>query len=214
MIHLPILETCPKIDKLLKMSAEEACNILSNDPDTYTEALYKFVMDSITTQIKPTTINTIEDLALLLDGNEEGYETYNGLSIDVPQFCQERKWVLCYPYSDDCIEFRGYIYDELSAWNGGHYKFYGKGEYYLLDEREEIYKKSKEPIVTSHNKNDADLIAKWDDPKSKYVWEYVVTNPNIPHAYFDLIDPDNSDDIWARACIMDFSNILTSSKNN
>ena len=106
-------------------------------------------------------VKKLNDLAKLLDGNSNGNELDNDYNIDVEDICRKNKWVICFPYSDDCIEFRGYIDDELGAWDGGSYKFYKKGEFYPDEDNENTYHKTEYDEVKESNKHECDLIAKW-----------------------------------------------------
>ena len=202
-------------NKIAEQGAKTFFDNINNLWEDYAYDIRNMVLDEIYGYIKPSKIDTIEDLAKLLNGNSYDNELDNRNNIDVEKICKENKWVICFPYSDDCIEFKGYIDDELGAWDGGYYKFYKKGDFYLVDEYEETYKKVKSDTVIGSNESDCDIKVIWEDVEfdkdtnKKYIWNYIVKNQNLPHAYFDIIDEDTDvDEVWAKCCVIDCSSIL------
>lgn len=208
------------IDLLIKQYNNKLLDIIANYPEEINTLLLDALKNTVMDNIKPREIKTIHDLAKLLDNNDYSNELKNEYNIDVEDICRKNKWIICFPYSDDCFESRGYIDEELGAWNGGFYKICKKGDFYLDDENEETYKKAKSDILIQVGDLDVDydISIKWCDGKiyqnnQKYVWDIIVENDNLPHAYFNIIDKDSEDEyeaneIWAKCCIIDCSSIL------
>ena len=85
------------------------------------------MLNEIAKKIKPEKIETIQDLAQLLNENEYGYELHNENNINIEALCKEKNWIVVFPYSDDNVELRGAIDDEIGAWDGTILKFVKKG---------------------------------------------------------------------------------------
>ena len=177
----------------------------------HTEIL-EALCDTVKAQIKPEKIDTIEDLAQLLNNNSNGSELNNESNIDVEDLCLKNKWVILFPYSDDNIEIRGFIDDELGAWDGGYFKLIKKGDFYKDYDEENTYHKAEYDSLIRTDEDDCDVIAKWcDDTLDKVVnkrriWNYEVASDKYPYAYFYIHDEDeDADEIWARCIIFDLS---------
>ena len=164
-------------------------------------------MEYLYDNIKPREINTIQDLAKLLNHNWHTNELANPYDIDVQKICQKNKWVILFPYFDDNLEIRGYIVDEISAWGGGGFKLVKKGEFYQDPDDDEIYRKTKSNSIISTDE-DPHIFMNWCDRDHKpYTW-YIDTD-YTDVAYFEILDEESEDDdIWARCCIIDCSNIF------
>ena len=131
----------------------------------------------------------------------------NIYNINVEKICKERKWIILFPYSDDNIEIRGYIYDEIGAYEETNFKLIKKGDFYQDDEDDEIYRKAKTNMLISVLKSEAHIFMKWEpENHQEYIWYIDTDYSNV--AYFDIIDKDCDDKIWSRCCIIDCSNIL------
>ena len=184
----------------------ECYTYLNNNPKLASQ-LWDDTLEYLYDNIKPSEINTIYDLAKLLNHNWNGEELKNPYDIDVEKLCKENKWVVLFPYSDDNLEIRGYIDDELSAWGGGEFKFVKKGEYYQDPDDDEIYRKAKNNELVGCCE-DPHIFMKWCDIEHKpYTW-YINTD-YTDVAYFEILDEDSDkDEIWARCCVIDCSNIL------
>ena len=55
----------------------------------------------------------MEEFAKSLDGREMGREIGKELTKEEEQLAKENRWVVVFGHSDDCIELRGFIHDEL-----------------------------------------------------------------------------------------------------
>lgn len=187
---------------------EECYNYLNNNP-MLSSKLWDDTLEYIFANIKPREINTIQDLAKLLNNNWNGDELKNPYGIDVEQLCKEKKWVILFPYSDDNLEIRGYVWGELGAYDGGNFKFVKKGEFYQDpdDDDDELYRKAKSNKLVGCE-DDPHIFMKWCDEKHKpYTW-YIDTD-YTDAVYFNILDEDSEEDeIWAHCLIIDCSSIL------
>lgn len=198
---------------LMKLRNNEADSLLNeideliNDNINIENILLTDTIDYIKALVKPREINTIEDLAKLLNHNWYCDELKNPYNIDIERLCKENKWVILFPYSDDNLEIRGYINDEFGAYNGGEFKLIKKGEFYQDPEDDEIYRKAKYNELV-YSEEDPHIFMKWCDEEHKpYIW-YINTD-YTDVAYFEILDEDTDEDaIWARCCVIDCSKIL------
>ena len=185
----------------------EDCYNYLIDNQEYKLKLWNDTLEYIKSNIKPREINTIQDLAKLLNNNYNDDELKNPYDIDVKKLCKEKKWVVLFPYSDDNLEIRGYIDDELGAWNGGNFKLIKKGEFYQDPEDDEIYRKAKGNELIGCEE-DPHISMSWCNDNCKpYTWFIESDYSNV--AYFDILDEDSDEgEIWAHCCVIDCSNIL------
>ena len=199
-------------DGISKYGAQIFFDNVNNLWEDYEQTIKEYVLNEIFKHIKPSKIETIEDLAKLLNGNENGNELDNYLNIDVEDICRKNKWVICFPYSDDNFESRGIIDEEVGAWDGGYYKFVKKGDFYPDEDSDNTYHKAEYDTVISVSSHD--VSAEWCNDKvhkangKKYIWDYIVNNEKLPCAYFDIVDEDtDEDEIWAKCCVIDLSSL-------
>ena len=185
----------------------EMNNLDGNELEKQKTKLWEDTKEYVLANLKPREINTIDDLAKLLNNNEYLNELKNIYNINVEKICKERKWIILFPYSDDNIEIRGYIYDEIGAYEETNFKLIKKGDFYQDDEDDEIYRKAKTNMLISVLKSEAHIFMKWEpENHQEYIWYIDTDYSNV--AYFDIIDKDCDDKIWSRCCIIDCSNIL------
>jgi len=210
---------CEQILFDLRYNKITECYKYLNENPQLQSKLWDDTLEYLFKKIKPSKIDTIEDLAKLLDNNDYYGELNNEYNIDVEDICRKNKWIICFPYSDDCFEVRGYIDDELGAYNGSWYKIYKEGDFYPDEEEDNTYHKAEQNMIREVScEAGCDIKANWCNEKiyqnnQKYVWDIIVENENLPHAYFNIIDKDSEDDyesneIWAKCCIIDCSKIL------
>lgn len=86
---------------------------------------------------------TKEQLALLLDGNEYRDE----MTKEQEQIAKENNLLVLFGSSDDNLEMRGAVYDEIGAWDGGEYALVLEGEMYADGVEENTYHKAKGNFV-------------------------------------------------------------------
>jgi len=114
-----------------------------------------------------------EELAIKLDGREYGEE----ITPQEEAFAKENRLVVVFGASDDLMEIRGIVYDELSAWGG-------TSGYFVVDG---LLKSACEcddcPYYLNLMKCAHEVKALWN--KEGYSWIY---ETNIPHATFDILE--------------------------
>ena len=212
------------LEQLKTKNVTDCYNYLNNNSHLSSK-LWDDMLECLFHRIKPREINNINDLAKLLDGNSNSEELSNPYNIDVEDICRKNKWIILFPYSDDNLEVRGYIDDEIGAWDGTKIMLYKKGEFYPEDLDDELYKKASNDTICSieddyfynnevkNGRLGVDM--QWCPNDQPYTWylnvEYYkkdIDNKPIV-AYFDIVDEDDDEDnTWARCCIIDCSNIL------
>jgi hypothetical protein len=114
-----------------------------------------------------------EELAALLNGIE-----YDGVTKEHTAIAKENGLVIVYGASDDLMEFRGAICDELSAFNGTRV---------FLSEKGLIVNRCKDedcPYHMDELKKGVRLYAKWHD-QGNPCWTY---ETKIPYEMFRMFD--------------------------
>jgi len=126
-----------------------------------------------------------EQLARLLEGREYREETTDELEI----LAKANGLVIIFGASDDLMEVRGAIYDELNCCNGGEFGVIKKGDVYDWEDDEagtEISVIAKEDqiqscVIAAKNKIEAILAPKEIDAS----WIY---KTELPHAKFNVME--------------------------
>ena len=207
------------LEQLKNKNVTDCYNYLNNNPNLASK-LWDDTLECLYHNIKPTEINTITDLAKLLDGNEYGHELHNDLLKDIGGFCKDRNWLIVFPYSDDNVELRGAYNDELGAYDGTILRFVKAGDFYMDGEDEECYHKASENMFVAVNEHEIDEIKKsignwldyngliiealWEpDGLPDYAWAYHALG-NVDYAEFDIIEDG---ELWARCMIIDLNKI-------
>ena len=192
--------------EICKQGSKDFFDMLNNCWEEYSDEIKTLILDDVFSQLKPEKIETIEDLAKLLNGNKYCDELKNPYNLDVEKICKDNKWIILFPYSDDCLEVRGYIDDEIGAWDDTNYKIVKKGEFYEDRNEDNTYHKATKDGLL-HTEEDPHIFMKWCPEDKSYIW-YIESNyPNV--AYFDIDEEDvDENKIWARCCIIDCSEIL------
>lgn len=188
---------------------KEITELNDNELEQFKTCLFNDTLEYIKSLIKPKEVNNIYDLAKLLNNNSYYNELDNPYNIDIEEICKKNKWIILFPYSDDNLEIRGYINDEVGSYDGRDYYLIKKGDFYKDYEEENTYHKSlRDDIVEALDKSEAHIFVKWCNDKYKpYIW-YIDTD-YTDVAYFDILDEDSEDhEIWAHCCVIDCSNIF------
>jgi len=199
------------VDWFIQKYQNKTIDVIENNPEEISEMLYDALKETVLQKTKPQEINTIQDLAKLLDGNYNGEELKNPYNINVEELCKKNKWVVLFPYSDDNLEARGYIDDEIGAWDGIKALIYKKGEFYPEDLDEETFKKASSDMICVIDDNmiyEAEIEdgrigidMQWCPDDQPYTW--YMTSKYEDVAYFNIVDEDDDDDTtWARCCII------------
>jgi len=200
-------------ENIEKYGAEVFYDSIKNCWDEWSDEIQKTILEDIYKEIKPREINTIEDLAKLLNDNICGNELDNPYNIDVKEICKQNKWIVCFPYSDDNFEVRGWLDDELGAYDCEYYKFVKTGDFYQDFDEDNTYHKATCNMIVESDAKECDIEVKWEY-NDDYIWYYEVMNKNCPCEYFDIID-DNDDEedskTWARCCVIDLSKLYENS---
>lgn len=115
-----------------------------------------------------------EEFAKLFNGREYGEE----LSKQDEAQLKAHGMVAVFGYSDDNVEFKGAIDDEIGAYGGALIHFTKKGHFVNDEHRQRI------------EELECDLEIKIDIPVNEidahfYPWKF---NTDIPHATFDIMD--------------------------
>ena len=207
------------LEQLKNKNVTDCYNYLNNNPNLASK-LWDDTLEYLYHNIKPTEINTITDLAKLLDGNEYGNELDNDVIDNIEKFCAERNWLIVHPYSDDNVELRGAYYDEFGAWDGTTLRFVKAGDFYMDIDDEECYHKASKNIFVPVNDAEVKEIGKsagnWADyngliiealwePEGlpDYAWAYHALG-NVDYAEFDIL---SDGELWARCMIIDLNKI-------
>jgi len=198
-----------------KNGANKYYNLVSCNWHNFENQFKEAILSEIKNNIKPSKIESIDDLAKLLDGNECYYELQNEYKINVEELCKNNNWVIIFGAGDDLIEFRGFIDDEDGAWDGTLMKLVKPGDFYLDDEYEETYKKSKEykfvPIkedelntIKNNNYKDACIIEQLWCPKDLDAsWQ--VNVKGVPFARFNIMEDDT---LYCQGAIIDLNQLI------
>jgi len=222
-----IVKDTISIDKWIEANIEKygANNFYNalNDNSNYTlkDDILETIKKIVHEKIKPTKIETIHDLAKLLNGNECGNELGNDLLRDIEGFCKERNWLIVFPYSDDNVELRGAIDDEISAWDGTTIRFVKSGDFYMDEDDYECYHKASKNMFITVNSHEIDEIknkynnwldynglvieALWEpEHLPDYSWAYHALG-NIDYAEFDIFEDGEP---YSRGMIINLNKIL------
>ena len=120
---------------------------------------------------------TKEQFAQMLDGREHGEE----ITIEEIAIAREHGLVVVFGASDDLMEFRGAIDDELDVYNGGTAYLTGSGLFENKCEDEDcLYAKAEMEKCSS-------IEAVWHDASPSPLWTF---ETDIPHAIFGVIEDD------------------------
>ena len=191
---------------------------LNNNWDKYSEEVKKLIIGDVFSKIKPEKIETIYDLAKLLNENTIGHELANPYNINVKQLCKEKGWAIFFPWSDDDLEICGVIDDEIDIYGGATIKFVNKGDFYLNDYNNygnigALYKKAFEPLfVQISNAEGNDILSHalivdsiWDPEYDDIMWDIQTNSKNA--ASFNILGDyrKSGSNVWARCLIIDMN---------
>ena len=117
------------------------------------------------------------------------------------QIAKENGLIVIFGASDDLVEFRGAIYDELDAYEGTHFIIATPGTEIPVDEDEETYRKAKkleaipieEESLTKKNRYEA----VWSPDELDCSW---LIKTDLPHSIFDIMEDD---ELYCRGIIIE-----------
>lgn len=121
---------------------------------------------------------TVESLAAMLNGREYGRSI---VTKEESQLAKAAGLVIVHGASDDLMEFRGAIYDEVGYYNGGTARVDAKG---LLPDRFSIEDDSELEGYFARLPHAKSIDAIWA-AEAGYSWTYRTT---IPHATFEIVE--------------------------
>lgn len=120
-----------------------------------------------------------KSLAAQLNGIE--YPPYHHITKELAQQAKEAGLVIVYGQSDDLMEFRGAIEDELGAYDGTTAYVDTKG---LLPERDSIDNDDELKDYFDRKPKSVAIEQLWCEEED-YSWTYMT---EIPHETFDILD--------------------------
>jgi hypothetical protein len=142
-----------------------------------------------------------ETLAEMINGRSYRNEIYK----EEEQIAKESGLVVIFGASDDLIEFRGAIYDEIGAYEGTHFTIATPGTEIPIDEDEETYRKAKEleaiPIEKENPTKKNMFEAVWCPNEPKCSW---LIKTDLPHSTFDIMEDD---ELYCRGIIIEVSTL-------
>lgn len=142
---------------------------------------------------------TKEELAARLNGREYGSEITKAEEVEA----KEAGLVVVFGYSDDNVELRGVINDEIGAYEGVTFRVDSKG---ILQAWEE-FKDNAETEAEFQNyfsrkaSGSKEIKAVWCPPGTGMSWAY---ETEIPHATFDVMEDG---EVYCRGIVFAISDI-------
>ena len=122
----------------------------------------------------------------------------NELTSEEEQIAKDSGLVVIYGYSDDNVELRGAINDEVGAYNGTEFYINKDG---VLPECECICE-CRKCCVTDYREEIGDEIIA--TAKEEYTW-FIETK--LPHATFEVFDDENDGEKFCRGIVVDLDDL-------
>lgn len=138
---------------------------------------------------------TKEELAVFLDGNEYGRE----VSAGDDKTARESGLVVIFGASDDLVEFRGAIHDEIDAYGGRAFKIDRKG---VLPSFEQVAGRGEDECEDYFDRKPhaQSVEAIWSDNEG-YCWTF---KTDIPHAEFEIVEEGEK---FCRGIVIDMTDL-------
>lgn len=129
---------------------------------------------------------TKEQFAALITGNEYLEE----MTREQETVAKDNNLLVLFGQSDDLLEMRGVIHDEVGAFEGGDYALVLDGELYADDEEENAYHKAKGnivmPLSDDYNNDDNPRLISVDwCPENNPALSWCIFS-NMPYASFTI----------------------------
>jgi hypothetical protein len=124
---------------------------------------------------------TKEELAAQFNGRQMGDE----ITKEEQSAAKKNGLVIVFGYSDDNIELRGAIEDEVGGGDGTVIRVTAKGVAPKWDDFEEKTKEDAKAYFDAQNQPGGEIEAVWGD--GEYSWQF---KTSIPHAAFDIMEDD------------------------
>ena len=77
-----------------KQGAKNFFDNLNNNWEEYADGIKTMILDDVFSQLKPEKIETIRDLARLLNDNNYLDELKNPYNLDIDKICKDNKWII------------------------------------------------------------------------------------------------------------------------
>lgn len=144
---------------------------------------------------------TKEQLAAQLNEREYSEE----ITREEESLARNNGLIVIFGASDDLLEFRGAVHEELGAYGGTTtYLIQKKGKWEAINEDElEEYKETLEELGLSSHLLTHEITARWaprvDD--HHYSWEIVA---KVPHAHFDIMEDE---EFYCRGIVLDIKDL-------
>jgi hypothetical protein len=126
-----------------------------------------------------------ETLAELINGRS--YR--NEMNKQEELIAEESGLIVIFGASDDLIEFRGAIYDEIDAYDGTDFIIATPGTEISVDENEETYRKAKELEAVSIEERSSTkknrFSALWSPEELECSW---LIKTDLPHVSFNIME--------------------------
>lgn len=152
---------------------------------------------------------TKEQLAELLNGNEYRDE----MTKEQEQVAKQNNLLVLFGSSDDLLEMRGAINDEIGSYDGGEYALALDGELYADDEEENTYHKAIGnevlPISDEYDNDDNPRLirAEWcPDDQPALSWRI---SSNMPYTTFTI---KKNGEPYCKGIIIDIDDIISNNK--
>lgn len=123
---------------------------------------------------------TKEQLAEMLNGRQYGDET----TPEIERLAKENGLCIAFGASDDLLEFRGTVYDEVGAWGGTV-----------------VYLSKKGNVKEESKPGRAEVSASWLPKEPAATW---LVKASIPFAPFDIFEDC---ELYCRGCVFNFKPI-------
>ncbi len=148
-----------------------------------------------------------ETLAELINGRAYRNEMHK----EEEQIAKESGLVIIFGASDDLVEFRGAIYDEIDAYNGTHFIIATPGTEIPVDENHETFRKAKqlEAITIEEEsqtkKNRFEAVWSPDEPECSWL-----IKTDLPHSTFDIMEDG---ELYCRGLIIEVAALSCGTSN-
>jgi len=119
---------------------------------------------------------TAKEMAQLLNGREYGDE----MTTDMERLAKDSGLLIVFGYSDDNMEFRGILSDEVGCYDGRAYLFDAEG---VLPNWDDIEDEKTAEDYFRRKKQAKSIEAIWD--QDGYSWTY---KTDVPHETFDILE--------------------------
>lgn len=144
-----------------------------------------------------------EEFAKLLNGREYGME----ITKDEERIAKESGLIVIFGYSDDNVELRGALRDEICAFEGACFVIAKAGDKVVVSQNPKFYREiddleaiALEPeIYALNNKNKFKAV--WYPSELKCSW---LIKTEVPHATFDIFEDG---ELFCRGVVIEFADL-------